>query len=668
MKTSKKTLSAIGLLSLSLTLLSWKYLNNPEKNSSSSQPVYLNNTDQTTIAGAELLTDFGGQGLPPNLNQISGAEDVLVKRIPGDNNHILIMAYYSKENFSAPSLTIQSGSDITFRDDGKGYDEKAGDGLYTAKVTADVSAFKKQALSLLQKMKENNYRPYRYIHRKLVYDPDASETFDTKKFDANQAVSISGITNSLSADVKGQAINDKIGRNSVFITDLGVVEDPDRTWNTCAQTGTVNGAWTFGELMRQLASKDPQHIATDAQLSDFVKNWLTTWTKTTVINGDTVKARTLMNTQILTPWLNKSQSNGAPQGQLDMHFSPFKLTAILNRFDLRAGQRFGIPNAPCGESRFIFCLIKSDCTAATQMTIIFEYGIHKTANCDDQKAWAQQWFNLKDLNIGSNQYNQALQAITDQFTLCGTNTTKPNQSSLDKVRTNEIILSPNPRVWELREYALDNTGSILKEGTVAQTPADKYDAQQTGNQDVARLAAFINQNKTNIMSGNYLVPLSWQSFSFLGACAHVLDSSTGNPPNVFHWDGSSSDDKSTFVTNNSSRSNFSLQTCNGCHGGETQTHFTHVDPAFYGTQAGLSGFLAGKAGSGGAIDSDGDSTNGAFAVKDAALRPTETNTTIRAFNDINRRAQDLKSFVNTTCGSVLGISSQLMFQPVNMVH
>ena len=76
------------------------------------------------------------------------------------------------------------------------------------------------------------------------------------------------------------------------------------------------------------------------------------------------------------------------------------------------------------------------------MTVIFEYGINKPATCGDQKAWAQQWVNLKNLTLGSSEYNQALQNITDQFTLCGTNPIKPNQSSLDQLRTNEVALSP----------------------------------------------------------------------------------------------------------------------------------------------------------------------------------------------------------------------------------
>src|SRR2546430_1108925 len=100
-------------------------------------------------------------------------------------------------------------------------------------------------------------------------------------------------------------------------------------------TGNADGAWTFKTLIKNLASRDPQHIATDSTVSVFVKNWLNNWTSDKIINGDTIKARNLVTTKILNPWLSKSKQGGSPQGELDMKFAPFKLTAILNRFDLR---------------------------------------------------------------------------------------------------------------------------------------------------------------------------------------------------------------------------------------------------------------------------------------------------------------------------------------------
>ncbi len=670
MKTSKKTLTIVTLLVVTVTLLSWKFNNSGKQLSAYIHPYTSLNPDAQSDLQVMTFIDNADRNRHPEFNSIPGAEDVLIKKIPGDNSHLIMMVYYSKENYSASSVTISNGYTITFKDDGKGYDEKAGDGLYTARIDADVKEFRQQAFDILKQMKDNGYKPYRYVSRELVYDPNVAGTFDTQDFDANKAVSIAGITNALgsaTSKTPGSNLMTTIANNCVFITNLGVVEDTVRTWNFCTQKGNVNGAWSFGTIMRQLASKSPGQIATDAQLSDFVKNWLNTWLTTQIVNGDTVQARTLMNNQILNPWLSASKSVGNPQGQLDMRFAPFKLTAIANRFDLRTGQKFTMPFDLCGEGRLMYCLINNNCTAALNMTVIFEYSVYKPNTCDSLKSWAQQWFNLKNLTLGSSAYNQALQALTDQFTLCGTNPNAPNQSSLAQLRTNEITLSPQPKIWELKEFHVDTSGSLIQT-TVGQTPADRYDSQII-NSDVQRMAAYVNQNAGTILKAQFIVPDQWEGFAFLGAASHIMTAPTGNPvpPKPFHWDGTDSTNKKTFIKSGNARSNFSLQTCNGCHAGETQTGFTHVDPVFFGTETTLSGFLTGKAGSGGAIDFDNDSTNGKMSVKDPALRPSKTSPTIRTFNDINRRAQDLKTFVSTTCGSVLGISAQLMFQPVNMV-
>jgi hypothetical protein len=55
-----------------------------------------------------------------------------------------------------------------------------------------------------------------------------------------------------------------------------------------------------------------------------------------------------------------------------------------------------------------------------------------------------------------------------------------------------------------------------------------------------------------------------------------------------------------------------------------------------------------------------------MAIKDAALRPS-SNPKIRNFNEIKRRALDIKKVTSTTCSTVLSISTELMFQPLNSV-
>jgi hypothetical protein len=640
-------------------------------------------------------------------NYPPAAEDVLVQRIPGDDNHMLMMAYYSKENFSDSAFTIENGALITFRDDGQGNDKVAGDGFYTAKITTDVKAFRDQAKDMNKQMKKD-YKAIKYQDRQRIMDPDADESFDLQKFDSHQPTSVSGMTLALpdfGPKIKGPTLKstdfavtgavaasaldaaqaaaisapttlDSVKKNCIMITNVKVVEDTTRTWNFCTQKGNVNGPWTFGTLMRELASKSPTQKASDAALSAYIKNWLSNWETTQVINGDSVAARTQVDNLILNPWLTKSRNAGAPAGQLDMRFSPFKLIAIVNRFDSRDPSPFAGPfHSGFGEGRFVFCLESSDCSGPLQMTVIFEYRIHipgvTDANaCSARLAWAQQWINLKNFSLGSAAYNTALQSITDQFSKCGTNTARPNQSSLNALRTNEIAFvlntSVNPKRWEFREFALDNSGNI-RETTVGQSPADKYNAR-VANADVQRMVNYVNQNQTSILNIKDTLPSIWQGVPFLAGVCRVNGAAIGQPPSAYHWDGTGSGNTTTFIKDDKTRYFFSLETCSGCHAGETQTAFTHINPAFFGSEAKLAGFLTGTAGSGGAIDFDNDPSNGVMLVKDAAMRPS-TNPTIRGFNDIDRRARDLLNFVSTSCGSTLAISSQLLTAPTNnMVH
>lgn len=594
---------------------------------------------------------------------ISPAEDVLVQKIPGDSYHLLLMAYYPAENYPS-SREISIGNEthpIVLKDDGKGYDKAAGDGYFTAKIPANVQLFRKQAIEISREWKLSGEKPVRFINRAMVFTDDASG-IDLNRFDQNKAVSIGN----LSQPLLSNKLVDSLRSNSIFITSKLVVEDPTRTWNPCTQTGNLNGCWSFNTIFRQIASQDPQHIATDAEVSDLVKGWLNNWSTTKIINGDTVVARTAVKDKILNPWLLKSKNAGAPKGQLDMRFAPFKLTSILNRFDLR--KRFS--EIPAGQSRLTFCLIDSGCTAAEPFTFIVEYNNNVKDDCDSLLVWAKEWFDLKDYTLGSPAYNQALENITNQFLLCGSNTKRTNQSCLSTVRTNDRYLSPQPIVCEFREFILGKKGTLTP-NTVAQIPADKYNAH-VDNPDVRNMVAYINANKKAIINDDYTIPKTFPDSStfFLAGVAHILGNTVGDPniKSVYFWDGVEERHTKSFITNSTTRQVFSLNTCTGCHAGELQTNFTHVDPVFFGTEATLSGFLTGRPGQGGAYDADLNPDNDSMMVKDPALRPSADNPAIRFFNDILRRAKDLKNIVTSPCGDVFQLRDELMFHPTSMVH
>ena len=149
-------------------------------------------TDEALLA---FMAESGGDGALQQLEVPPAAEDVLVQRIKGDNNHLLMMAYYSKENYAGQFVTIDDGgTQLVFRDDGQGDDKIAGDGFFTAKINANASEFRQLAKQMSDEIKRSGQKRIRFINRKMVVDPDAEEGFDEQSFDNSQAVSVSALS------------------------------------------------------------------------------------------------------------------------------------------------------------------------------------------------------------------------------------------------------------------------------------------------------------------------------------------------------------------------------------------------------------------------------------------------------------------------------------------
>jgi len=410
--------------------------------------------------------------------------------------------------------------------------------------------------------------------------------------------------------------------------------------------------------MRELAGGSG---VSDADVSNFVMNWLETWISNQEVNGETIGSRGNIQQLIINPWLANSSGN-----TLDMQFAPFKLTAIVNRLDLRGNTGFTDENGEisnAGEGRFVFCALRDDCSPL-QFNVIFEYGIPKKT-CGELQAYANQWAALNNQVPGTATYNNQLENITNQFMLSGNNPSKPNQNALNQLRTNENALNP---LWELREFIL-NTSGQLEPHTVALEPAVKYNVK-SNNTDVGILVDFINNHVPPIFNNQYEVPLQHNGADFLGGKSHTPFPPVGtvnvgaNEPH--HWDGAPT---GSAISNDLDRHVFSLNTCSGCHGGETQTFFTHIDPVSFGTEAGLSGFLTGNPGRGVPSaqpqDVDGDPNNNLMTVNDPSGAPF----TIQ-YNDLRRRAIDLDFFLATECTDfkLLGLTHKLTVRPLNMVH
>ena len=401
----------------------------------------------------------------------------------------------------------------------------------------------------------------------------------------------------------------------LMITDLSVVEDPARTFDSCTQTGTPMGAWTFGRLMT--------NIANGRDAADMVEKWLRLWASDQTVNGFVVPGRPGISDFLLATWPRTN-------GKLDLGKAPMRLLAIVNRIDLRTNRAFGGSDA--GEGRFVFGVLNpSNCQALPFFTLILEYGVPK-AGCAAVRAWAQQWHALGLLKLGTPAFNIALQQITDTFARANASPAKPNGSALNQLRSEEGELATP---WELREFRLDATSHGFVESTVAQTPDIRFNA----NPNLHTLTDYINANQAAILDGSYRVPLKFPGTqSFLGASA----------PNVlFFWNSIPP------ANSNDARHNFSLGTCSGCHGQETDTFFTHVTPRPSHQVAALSEFLIGSPGS---LRNPGTVT-----------RPDHVDNSPRTYGDLLARQSKLDAILGASCNS-LGPYLQTLGNPVNMVH
>jgi hypothetical protein len=510
-------------------------------------------------------------------------------------NAVLTVKY---EEPLPPSLKIILDEKVvTLHDDGKGSDQKAGDGVYSAEVMADFSG-----------IEQNNSR----IESLAKGDDQTSllPVFQNRALTARIPMPFlrfngSGIIIIPSNPPAGpSAVKDN---QSLTITDVSVVQDPTRTYDGCSATGSM-GKWTFGYLMQQMANQS----ATGTDPSTFVANWLQTWMNNQTVNGFGDAARTQINSLIMQPWITRS---GGPGNPLNLALAPFRLLAIVNRLDLRtAGVYGGGGNA--GEGRLVFGVMDQNCNPQP-FTVIFEYGV-PLSGCPAVKSWAQQWESLSSLTLGTAAYNNALEAITDQFTGAGENPAKPGGSALDQLRTDERALT---LPWELREFHLmpaSGTQVQLQQATVAQTP------ESTPLNGSTVLGDYINANQAAIDDNTYAVPAQFPpGTGFLG-------SSSVNQQDV--WNASNIAVNATSTPPVSATLNprhfFALDgTCNGCHGRETATAFLQIANRTSGSQAALSGFLTGEG-----------------PIPDPVISSITYN-----FNDLLRRAVILDQVANQSC-------------------
>ena len=360
----------------------------------------------------------------------------------------------------------------------------------------------------------------------------------------------------------------------LMIRSLAIVEDPVRTKWTGSLSNPNDGAWHFGRLMTNMAgSQDPP---------TFVLKFLQRWAADRTVNGQVVAARPAIQ-QIINAWPKRAD------GKLDLTKSPMRLLAIVNRIDLRGDLNDGLG----GEGRFVFGVLAPD-GGPLSFTVILEYQLLAWTP-EELKSWANEWHALGALTQTTEEYKVQLQKVTDRFTKKNADPFRPNGSAISQVRTNEVHLS---FPWELREFRLSASTGQLAQVTVARTPRD-------GLNGTTVLRDFINQNESAILAGTHGVPLSFAGQPFRGGASEN---------NIDFWNAPG-------IRSARARHLFSLNTCDGCHGAETNTAFLQINPRAKGQVSSLSGFLTGV----------------------TVLDPV--NGQSRTFNDLGRRNTDFKNLL-----------------------
>lgn len=343
------------------------------------------------------------------------------------------------------------------------------------------------------------------------------------------------------------------------------------------------GVWTFGHLMRELAPTPDDAPALTEQLFQ-------TWLADQTVNGFVVPARPAMQQVLLDIWPRTST------GALDLDQSPLRLQAIVNRLDLR-----NLAAGSAGEGRLVFAV--NGAGFPQQFTVILEYNL-PALTAQDVTDWANLWHSLAAQPFPSEAYNAVLETITRRFAARGAQPAGVNGSALLSLRTNEIALSSR---WQFREFVLSPATGHLQETTIKETPDLGFNGTQT-------FADFVNANAASIVAevpgaNDGTVPLQFEGAPFLAGAVFN---------DLVEWSAPG-------IADDTARFHASLNTCNGCHGPETNTQFLQITPRFPGGEATLSPFLTGT------------------VVTDPAGQQ-------RTLNDLARRRADLTGLVCASDG------------------
>lgn len=568
-----------------------------------------------------------------------------------DRGNVLVMVRLTPEQLAAKQadgtrafITLgDRGHQVILRDDGQQGDAASGDGVFTgigmihdedlqARAQADQAALQAGAGSIPR------------FSGRSISGQKTQAAFDYAGFQAGKVVRFDRAVVRLSSSSPTPTLASSRGflkagsstppsqfaERVLMIRDVGVVTDPARTIDPCTGLGNPNGVWTFGHLMTEMANQ----TATGIDPSLFTESWLQNWVNNQTINSFPVPSRLQMQA-IINQWRNASGG-----GRLDPVKAPLRLLAVSNRLDLRRTTGGGGSYSTnlsgnfldAGEARFIFGfvlppgwqlqggysgtnapVINPNGCQALPFSVIFEYRVPK-CHCEAVVDWAKSWIDLNNYVPGTAAYNSRLELLTEQFVTANANPTRSNGSAIGQIRTNEIALQ-GP--WQLREFQLTQfPWSLLNETTTADTPDDSFNNGPVfDNWVLTQIAPALPGPPWDQPVPP--VPLFFAGGNFLGARPEA-------PFPGFFWNAPAVIGGN--LQQNWARHRASLNSCNGCHAGETSTPFVHVDPSSPVLPATLSGFLTG------------------ITVPDPAF-----GTPLRTFNDLVRREIDIQDVAKISC-------------------
>lgn len=556
-----------------------------------------------------------------------------------DGSKMLLAITYDPGLDLPASLSIYHDGNVpvAFYDDESHGDEMADDNVFTAYLKADPD----ELAGVFQNMENSLTDQGSY----LTFNGHLG-TLSTQipHFNADAVSNLAWVdipnTHTYMIDCSSYDI---VKENSLLITDQGVVENPARTMNPLGSsangykaTGNPLGSWNFGQLMKNIANAGQ----TGVTAKSFLKDWLKLWLSNQTVNGQTVAARNEVEFLkcMVVPWLNRAGYTGFNNSQWEttwdganedslLKYAPFKLTAIVNRIDLRGNSAYSGNLFNAGETRLIFTLVAADRNALPGtnmfpygsipihnntgilpsdaldwmgMNIIFEYGNVQQDLCA-VKAFAQKWKDLGSLTLGSAKYNAALEDITNTVTTAGAVPGKPNGSAINRIRTSEKIFAGNGNSqewvtpdWEFRQFELDPNTHKLVEVSMTNTP--KAEGNFASNISLTPGPNSFQENlldlvfgspgfKSALANGTHNLPPAYRAGSALISKEYAHYWGLDFTRNTTKYNPANYPNNTAHLPERTLRNQLSLNTCQGCHTGETKTVFSHVRPRPFGTPA-----------------------------------------------------------------------------------